>query len=204
MAIPFPRARPQRQMHRRVDWRFGESRVGTETDQRPRAGSEALCVHVARRARHRQEVSQPAPPHRHETNSGRRRRLDEVERGAAPVGFNCGANPGPGAAVAFDEQGNSTIITADANWPADFITPVADWFKEGKKSGRCVAVACRSCGAPTHVTEAAAAERWRVLHLSREGRTRPEGVLRPAPGDHGRVGSRCVGHRRVDLERPFR
>ena len=73
------------------------------------------------------------------------------------IGFNCGANPGSGAAVTFDEQGTSTIITTDANWPADFITPVADWFKEGKKSGRCVAVACRSCGAQTHVTEVAAA-----------------------------------------------
>ena len=73
------------------------------------------------------------------------------------VGFNCATNPGPGAVVTFDEQGNSTIITTDANWPADFIGPVADWFKEKKKSGRCVPVACRTCGAPTHVTEAAAA-----------------------------------------------
>ena len=73
------------------------------------------------------------------------------------VGFNCVLNPGPGAAVTFDEQGNSTIITTDANWPPDFITPVADWFKEGKKSGRCAPIKCRSCGAPTHVAEEAAA-----------------------------------------------
>jgi hypothetical protein len=73
------------------------------------------------------------------------------------VGFNCAANPGPGAAISFDAQGNSTIITTDAHWPLDFITPVADWFNEGKKSGRCVPVKCRSCASDTHVTEAAAA-----------------------------------------------
>jgi hypothetical protein len=57
------------------------------------------------------------------------------------VGFNCATNPGPGAAVTFDEHGNSTIITTDANWPADFIAPVADWFKDNKRTGDCYA--CR-------------------------------------------------------------
>lgn len=70
----------------------------------------------------------------------------------ARAGFECGDNPGPGAVVTFDEQGNSSILTADANWPPDFITPVADWFKEEKKSGRCVRASCRTCGESTHIT----------------------------------------------------
>jgi hypothetical protein len=73
------------------------------------------------------------------------------------VGFDCGDNPGPGAALTFDEHGNGTILTADATTPAEFIAPVADWFKEGKTSGRCVPVACSGCGAPTFTTSAVAA-----------------------------------------------
>ena len=74
------------------------------------------------------------------------------------AGFALAANPGPGAALTFDEQGNSTIITTDATAPAEFITPVADWFKHGQKSGKCVPIACHTCGNPTHVTPSAAAE----------------------------------------------
>ena len=73
------------------------------------------------------------------------------------VGFACGDNPGPGAALTFDEHGNGTILTADATTPAEFIAPVADWFKEGKASGRCVPVACSGCGTPTFTTTAGAA-----------------------------------------------
>jgi hypothetical protein len=74
------------------------------------------------------------------------------------AGFSCGSNPGAGAAVTFDELGAGALLTADATSPAEFIAPVADWFKQGQRSGRCVPVACRSCGAATHVTPSAAAE----------------------------------------------
>jgi hypothetical protein len=74
------------------------------------------------------------------------------------AGFVCGGNPGPGAAVTFDEHGVGMLLTTDATSPTDFMAPVADWFKRGQKSGRCVPVTCRSCGAPTHVTPALAAD----------------------------------------------
>ena len=86
---------------------------------------------------------------------------EDWERASATLGragFTCAENPGPGAVVAFDEQGASVLLTTDATSPADFITPAADWFKQGQKSGRCIPVACKSCGAPTHNTPAAAAE----------------------------------------------
>lgn len=73
------------------------------------------------------------------------------------AGFVCGGNPGPGAAVTFDEHGAGMLLTTDATSPTDFMAPVADWFKRGEKSGRCVPVACRTCGAATHVTPALAA-----------------------------------------------
>ena len=69
------------------------------------------------------------------------------------AGYECEtACPGAGAAVTFDEHGKSMVITADATSPAEFITPVADWFKSGNRSGRCVPVACKSCKAISHVT----------------------------------------------------
>jgi hypothetical protein len=74
------------------------------------------------------------------------------------AGFSCGANPGAGAAVIFDELGGSALLTTDATSPTEFIAPVADWFKNRQRSGRCVPVACRSCAAGTHVTSAAVAE----------------------------------------------
>src|SRR6185436_10428312 len=81
-----------------------------------------------------------------------RQSIDVLRR----AGFNCSTSPGPGAAVTFDEQGNGTLITTDATAPDEFIAPVADWFKEGRKSGRCLPVACRTCGARTHVTTSGA------------------------------------------------
>jgi hypothetical protein len=74
------------------------------------------------------------------------------------TGLALADNPGPGAAVTFDEQGNSTLLTTSATTPAEFVAPVADWFKEGRKSGRCIAVSCRLCGSQTHVTPSAAPE----------------------------------------------
>lgn len=74
------------------------------------------------------------------------------------AGFHLAENPGPGAVVTFDEQGQGTLLTTDAQWPADFIAPAADWFKDGKKTGRCMAVACGTCGARTHVAPSSVAE----------------------------------------------
>ena len=69
------------------------------------------------------------------------------------AGYECDAAcPGAGAAMTFDEQGKSMVITADAETPAEFITPVADWFKAGQRTGRCIPVECPSCRGLTHVT----------------------------------------------------
>ena len=77
------------------------------------------------------------------------------------AGYECEeACPGAGAAVAFDEHGKSMVLTVDAASPSEFITPVADWFKAGRRSGKCVPVECGSCRAITYVvpgTDAGAA-----------------------------------------------
>jgi hypothetical protein len=75
------------------------------------------------------------------------------------AGYDCDeACPGAGAAVTFDEHGKSMVLTVDATSPAEFITPVADWFKGGQRTGKCVPVACRSCKAITHLTPASATD----------------------------------------------
>jgi hypothetical protein len=93
------------------------------------------------------------------------------------AGFNCGANPGPGAAVTFDEDGNSILLATDATAPEEFIAPVAEWFKLGQKSGRCVPVACRTCGASTHVTPTAAAEGGECYACRQKAQDTPTSVL---------------------------
>ena len=71
------------------------------------------------------------------------------------AGYECDeACPGAGAAVTFDAQGKSMVLTVDATSPAEFITPVADWFRGGQRTGKCVPVSCGSCNAITHVTPA--------------------------------------------------
>jgi hypothetical protein len=68
------------------------------------------------------------------------------------AGYECEeACPGAGAAVAFDEHGKSMVLNIDATSPAEFITPVADWFKSGLRRGKCVRVECGSCRAVTYV-----------------------------------------------------
>jgi hypothetical protein len=75
------------------------------------------------------------------------------------AGYECDeACPGAGAAITFDEHGKSMVLNVDATTPAEFITPVADWFKEGQRTGKCVPVACRSCRAITHITAATATD----------------------------------------------
>ncbi len=97
-----------------------------------------------------------------QTAARRAKALDEDWNRAGETlrraGFSCGSNPGAGAAVTFDELGAGALLTTDATSPTEFIAPVADWFKNGQRSGRCVPVACRSCSAATHVTPATAAE----------------------------------------------
>ena len=75
------------------------------------------------------------------------------------AGYECDMScPAAGAAVAFDQHGKGTVVTTDATSPAEFITPVAHWFKSGHRSGKCVPVACRSCNTRTHVTPDSAGE----------------------------------------------
>lgn len=83
------------------------------------------------------------------------RSIDVLQR----AGYDCDAAcPGAGAAVTFNEYKKSMVLTVDATSPAEFITPVADWFKAGQRTGKCVPVACRSCSAITHITPASATE----------------------------------------------
>jgi hypothetical protein len=64
------------------------------------------------------------------------------------AGYDCDpVCPGPGAAIAFDENGKSLLLTTEASTPDDYITPVADWFKTGTKTGRWMAGSCISCRA---------------------------------------------------------
>jgi hypothetical protein len=74
------------------------------------------------------------------------------------AGYECDTScPAAGTAVVFDEHGKGTVLTTDATSPVEFIMPVADWFKSGLRSGKCVPVKCRSCTALTHVTTDGAA-----------------------------------------------
>jgi hypothetical protein len=75
------------------------------------------------------------------------------------AGYECEeVCPGAGAAVAFDEHGKNMVLNIDATSPAEFIIPVADWFKSGRRSGRCVRVDCGSCRTITYVVPGTEAE----------------------------------------------
>jgi hypothetical protein len=64
------------------------------------------------------------------------------------AGYDCGPDcPGWGAAIAFDENGKSILLTTEASTPDDFIAPVADWFDSHTKTGKCVPSSCSSCHA---------------------------------------------------------
>ena len=72
------------------------------------------------------------------------------------VGYECDPEcPGPGAALAFDENGKSVLLTTEASSPSEFVTPVADWFKSGTKTGRWVPGSCSSCQARIYQTTSA-------------------------------------------------
>lgn len=102
-------------------------------------GSESGIINRLRRARARRD---------RELSATWDTSIDVLRR----AGYECdAAYPGAGAAVTFDEHGKSMLLTADAMSPAEFITPVADWFKSGRRTGKCVPVECGSCRAITHV-----------------------------------------------------
>jgi hypothetical protein len=64
------------------------------------------------------------------------------------AGYDCGPDcPGSGAAIAFDENGKSILLTTEASTPDEFIAPVADWFDSHTKTGKCVPNSCSSCHA---------------------------------------------------------
>jgi hypothetical protein len=64
------------------------------------------------------------------------------------AGYDCGPDcPGWGAAIAFDENGESILLTTEASTPDEFIAPVADWFDSHTKTGKCVPSSCSSCHA---------------------------------------------------------
>jgi hypothetical protein len=73
--------------------------------------------------------------------------------GLRRAGYECDLPcPGPGAAVSFDETGKGVLLTTEARTPADYVTPVADWIKNGTKTGRCIPGACASCGTAIYVS----------------------------------------------------
>lgn len=64
------------------------------------------------------------------------------------AGYDPGPDcPGSGAAIAFDENGKSILLTTEAGTPDEFIAPVADWFDSHIKTGKCVPSSCSSCHA---------------------------------------------------------
>jgi hypothetical protein len=73
--------------------------------------------------------------------------------GLRRAGYECDLPcPGPGAAVSFDETGKGVLLTTEARTPADYVTPVADWIKNGTKIGRCIPGECASCGTAIYVS----------------------------------------------------
>jgi hypothetical protein len=67
-----------------------------------------------------------------------------LRRAGYDPGRDC---PGSGAAMAFDENAKSILLTTEANTPDEFIAPVADWFDSHTKTGKCVSSSCSSCHA---------------------------------------------------------
>jgi hypothetical protein len=99
------------------------------------------------------------------------------------AGFSCGTNPGAGAAVTFDEFGASALLTTDTTAPAEFIAPVADWFKQASDR------ADRSCRVPIlrhcHARTPAAAEGGLLRAGRRSAREHPSSIGTPSYPDCG-------------------
>ena len=109
-------------------------------------GSESGIINTLRRARAKRD---------RELAATWDKSIDVLRR----AGYECDAAcPGAGAAVTFDGDGKSMLLTADATSPEEFITPVADWFKTGRRTGKCGPVECRSCHGTTYVVPGAETE----------------------------------------------
>jgi hypothetical protein len=61
------------------------------------------------------------------------------------------ADPGHGVVLAFDPASEAFVLTAEAQWPTDFVQPIRAWV-ERRRIGRCVESACTNCGRTLYVT----------------------------------------------------
>jgi hypothetical protein len=69
------------------------------------------------------------------------------------AGFECEPEcPGFGAALSFDNEGKSVLLTTDAGTPEEYVMPVASWIASGTRTGRCIPTTCDSCGIRTYET----------------------------------------------------
>jgi hypothetical protein len=62
------------------------------------------------------------------------------------------ADPGHGAVLAFDSAAEAFALTAQANWPDEYVQPIRAWIEEHQRIGCCVASACTNCGRSFYVT----------------------------------------------------
>ena len=62
-------------------------------------------------------------------------------------------DPGAGAVMGFDAQGEGFVLTTEANWPQDFVGPIHAWIAEHQKIGRCVDAKCAKCGREVYAHE---------------------------------------------------
>ncbi len=58
-------------------------------------------------------------------------RWQEFSRELGRLGYDLNfEDPGPGAVIAFDENGRSILLTTNAKLPPDFVGPICAWLKE--------------------------------------------------------------------------
>ncbi len=73
-------------------------------------------------------------------------RWPKFAAGLAAIGYQPGDDPGPGAVLTFDAQGQGLLLTCGAASPDEFIAPIAAWIERHERIGKCVAASCGSCG----------------------------------------------------------
>ena len=61
-------------------------------------------------------------------------------------------DPGPGAVVSFDQDGQGRLLTTEADLPSDYIGPISAWIGKKEKIGNCVQTKCASCGRSFYVS----------------------------------------------------
>jgi hypothetical protein len=91
------------------------------------------------------------------TESARRTDLESMwaasSKALQRAGYDSGTDcPGSGAAITFDKNGKSILLTTDASTPDDFIAPAADWFDSHTKTGKWVPGSCCSCHTTIYYT----------------------------------------------------